>query len=92
LSEYRASLSRRLVVVVAPCSTVAATGGLVSEFQAADAGREDVSSVCAPRVTGAHRIRVSNVLAMLFPIRSSHDPQQVPDGPDGTDVHIHTVE
>ena len=89
---YRASLSGRLVFVVAPCSTVAATGGLLREFRAADTGRKDVPTVRAPRIIGQCRIRTSNVLAMLFPIRSMNDPQKVPGGPIGSDVHIHAVE
>jgi hypothetical protein len=88
---YRASLSRRLVFVVAPCSTVAASAGRVREFRPADTGRHDVPSVRAPRSIGRSWIRILNVLAMLFAIRSTNDPQKTPDGPIGTDVHSHAV-
>jgi len=89
---HRASLSRRLVFGVPPCSTVAATDAPVREFRAADTGRKDVPTVRAPRIIGQFRIRTSNVLAMLFPIHSKNDPQKVPGGPIGSDVHIHAVE
>jgi hypothetical protein len=89
---YRASLSRRLVSVVAPCSTVAPTGGVIREFRAADTGRKGVPTVRAPRMIGQFRIRTSNVLAMLLPIHSLTDPQKVPGGPIGSDVHIRAVE
>lgn len=88
---YRARLSRRLVFGAAPCSTFAATGGLV-RFQAADTGRKDVPTVRAPRIIGKYRIRTLNVLAMLFPIRFMNDPQRVPDGLIGGDFRIHAVE
>ena len=88
---YRANLSRRLVLVVAPCSTVAATAGRVRKFRAADTGRKDVSSVRARRSMGRSWIRILNVLAMLFAIRSVKASQKTPDGPIGTDVHIHAV-
>jgi hypothetical protein len=89
---YRASLSRRLVSAVAPCSTIAAMGGLVSEFRAADTGRKDVPVVRAPRIIRQYRILILNVLAMLSPFRSINDPQKLPGGPTGTDVHVHAVE
>jgi len=89
---YRASLSRRLVV--APRSTVVATGLLVRENRAADTGRKRkaVPVVRAPRIVGQHRFRILNVLAMLFPIRFLNDPQKMPVGPIGSDVHIRAVE
>jgi hypothetical protein len=77
-------------LVVAPCSPVAATERLVSEFRTADAGRKDVSIVHAPRIMGEYRIRILNVLTMLFPmIRSIIAPRKVPIG---ADVHIRAVE
>jgi len=92
LSVYRASVSRGLVVVVAPCSTDAATGRPVREFRAADTGRKDVPIVRAPCIS-RFRIRIMNVLAMLFPIHSIDDPQtKLPGGPIGNDVRIHAVE
>jgi len=93
LSVYRASVSRGLVVVVAPCSTDAATNRLVREFRAADVGRKDVPTVRAPCIIGSSRIRILNVLAMLFPIHSIDDPQtKLPGGPIGSDFRIHAAE
>ena len=93
LSVYRANVPRGLVAVVAPRSTAAATCWPVREFRAADTGRKDIPIVRAPRFIGQYRIRILNVLAMLFPIHSIDDPQkQPPRGPIGSDVHIDAVE
>jgi hypothetical protein len=82
-----------LVVVVAPCSTDAATGWRVRDFRAADTDRKDVPIVRAPCVIGRSPIRIMNVLAMLFPIPSIDDPQKkLPGGLIGGDFRIHAVE
>ena len=88
LSVCRASYSRGLVLVVAPRSTVAATGWPVREFRAADTAHRHVPAVPAPRIIGQHRNRILNVLAMPFPIRSIDHPQKVPGGHD---FHAHMV-
>ena len=62
------------------------------EFRAADTDRKDVPTVRAQRIIGQYRIRILNVLAMLFPIHSMNDPQTMPDGPTGSDFHIDAVE
>jgi len=62
------------------------------EFRAADTGRKDVPTVRAQRIIGQCRTRTLNVLAMLFPIRFTNDPQKVPDGLIGGDFRIHAVE
>jgi len=92
LSVYRASYSRRLVLVVAPCSTAAAAGWPVREFRAADTARGNVPAVRAPRLVGQYRNRIFDALAMLFPIQVIDDPQKVPGGSVHRDVHVHTVE
>jgi len=92
LSVYRASVSRGLVAVVAPRSTAAATCWPVREFRVADTGRKDVPIVRAPGIIGLSRIRILNVLAMLFPIHSIDDPLKAPGGPISRDVHVHAVE
>ena len=92
LSVYRASHSRGLVIVVASCLTVAATGWFVREFRAADTGGKDVPIVRAPHNIGRYRNRILNVLAMLFPIHALDDPRMLPGGPLGRDFHVQTVE
>jgi hypothetical protein len=79
-------------IVVAPCSTVAATCRLVRKIRAAATARKDPPNVRATRIIGQNRIRILNVLAVLFPTRSINDPRKVPDGPIGIDVPIHAVE
>jgi len=64
----------------------------VREFRAADWGREDDPTVRAPPLTGRHRIRVLNVLAMPFPFRSINDLQKALGGPIGINVHVPVVE
>jgi hypothetical protein len=91
LSVYRANVSRGLVFVVAPRSTVAATGGLVHEFRTAGTGGKDVPIVREPRNIGRYRNRILNVLAMLFPIHALDDPRMLSGGPVGRDFH-HAVE
>jgi len=92
LSVYRASLSRRLVSVLALWSTVVATVGRLRAFRAADGGREDDTTVRARHLIGRHRIRILNVLAMPFPFRSIDDLHKALGGPIGIDVHIHVGE
>jgi len=64
----------------------------VREFRAADWGREDDPTVRTPHLTGRHRIRILNVLAMPFQFRSINGLQKVLGGPNGINVHIHVVE
>jgi len=89
LSFYRASLSLRLVRVVALWPAVVATGGRVREFRAADGavGRSDRPSTTHHPPSDPDL----EMLAMSPAFRSIEDLHRA-SGPIGADVHIQVVE